>query len=90
MNSSGLMSRCVGPSRHGVLSLSSTCPAAEMANATMGVTVVHLGGVRTAIATSARIPAGAPADKVARQQKAFKALLKLAPEDAAEQIAREA
>lgn len=60
----------------------------EMANATVGVTVVHPGGVRTAIASSARVPAGAPADEVARQQKAFKALLKLAPEDAAEQIAR--
>jgi len=28
MNSSGLITRCVVPSRHGVLSLSSTCPAA--------------------------------------------------------------
>jgi hypothetical protein len=28
MNSSGLMTRCVVPSRHGVLSFSSTCPAA--------------------------------------------------------------
>jgi hypothetical protein len=28
MNSNGLITRCVVPSRHGVLSLSSTCPAA--------------------------------------------------------------
>jgi len=46
--------------------------------------------VRSAIATSARIPAGAPADEAARQQQALKALLKPAPEDAAGQIAREA
>jgi hypothetical protein len=28
MNSSGLITKCVVPSRHGVLSFSSTCPAA--------------------------------------------------------------
>jgi len=27
MNSSGLMTKCVVPSRHGVLSFNSTCPA---------------------------------------------------------------
>jgi len=59
-----------------------------MANSPVGVTLVHPGGVRTAIASSARLPTDAPAELVARQQAAFKALLKLPPEDAAETIAR--
>lgn len=60
----------------------------DMANSTVGVTIVHPGGVRTAIASSARLPTDAPAELVARQQAAFKALLILPPEDAAETIAQ--
>ena len=47
------------------------------------VTVVHPGGVRTAIASSAKVPAGATPEELARHQKAWKAVLKMAPEDAA-------
>ena len=58
-----------------------------MAASPVGVTVVHPGGVRTAIASSARIPRGATADQVAQQQEAWKHMLVLAPEDAARTIA---
>ena len=60
----------------------------EAARSPVGVTVVHPGGVRTRIAEQARVPKGAPADDVARQRAVWRALLTLAPEDAAERIAR--
>ncbi|MBK0392372.1 SDR family NAD(P)-dependent oxidoreductase [Ramlibacter algicola] len=50
------------------------------------VTVVHPGGVRTAIASSAKVPAGATQEELAQHQKAWKAVLKMAPEDAARTI----
>ena len=58
-----------------------------MAASPVGVTVVHPGGVRTAIASSARIPRGATPAQIAQQQEAWKHMLVLAPEDAARSIA---
>ena len=53
----------------------------------VGVTIVHPGGVRTAIASSARVPRGLAAAEVQRERKKFGALLALAPDKAAEIIA---
>ena len=60
----------------------------EATDSPVGVTVVHPGGVRTRIAEQARAPKNAPPDEVARQRGVWRALLTLAPEDAAERIAR--
>ncbi len=60
--------------------------AQELAGTRIGVTVVHPGGVRTAIATSARVPAGAEPADIAREQKRYERLLRLAPETAADII----
>lgn len=59
----------------------------EAARSPVGVTVVHPGGVRTAIASSARIPTGLTPEELARHEKAWKAVLKLPPTDAARTIA---
>ncbi|MFL6693551.1 MAG: SDR family NAD(P)-dependent oxidoreductase [Ramlibacter sp.] len=58
-----------------------------MAGSPVGVTIVHPGGVRTAIASSAKIPRGATAEQIAQQQEAWKHMLVLAPEQAARTIA---
>lgn len=58
------------------------------AGSPVGLTLVHPGGVRTRIAERARVAAQASADEVAREQAAWRALLRLSPEDAAEQIAQ--
>ena len=50
------------------------------------VTVVHPGGVRTAIGSSAKAPAGATPEELALHRKAWTKLLKRAPEDAARTI----
>ena len=55
----------------------------ELAGSPVGVTTVHPGGVATSIAASARTPAGAPADEVEREKKAFAAALRMPPERAA-------
>jgi len=60
----------------------------EATDSPVGVTVVHPGGVRTRIAEQARAPKNAPPDEVARQRGVWRALLTLAPEDAAERIVR--
>jgi short-subunit dehydrogenase len=60
----------------------------ELEGSTVGVSVVHPGGVATAIAKSARIPAGAPADEVERGRKTMEKLLRMAPEQAGEIIVR--
>ena len=60
----------------------------EAEGSSVGVTLVHPGGVRTAIARNARLAAGLDAAEVAREQASWRALLALAPEDAAETIAR--
>lgn len=61
--------------------------ANELAGSTVGVTVIHPGGVRTNIAADASTPAGADAAQVARERKQFEKLLRLPPEDAARIIA---
>jgi short-subunit dehydrogenase len=60
----------------------------EMANSPVGVTLVHPGGVRTAIASTAKIPRGATPAQIAQQQEAWKQMLVLAPEEAARTIAQ--
>ncbi|EYF04443.1 SDR family NAD(P)-dependent oxidoreductase [Chondromyces apiculatus] len=60
----------------------------ELEGSRVGVTVVHPGGVATAISESARAPSGAPAEEVARQRAAFKKHLRLPPEVAGETIVR--
>ncbi len=59
----------------------------QMANSPVGLTLVHPGGVRTAIAENARLPAGVDAATLAEQQAAWRKLLTLSPEAAAERIA---
>jgi NADP-dependent 3-hydroxy acid dehydrogenase YdfG len=60
----------------------------ELEGSTVGVSVVHPGGVATSIAKNARIPAGAPQDEVERGRKAMEKLLRMAPEQAGEIIVR--
>jgi short-subunit dehydrogenase len=57
----------------------------ELAPAGVGVTTVHPGGVRTSIATSARIAAGAP-DDVVPMLRQFDRLLRYPADRAAEEI----
>jgi short-subunit dehydrogenase len=59
----------------------------EASGSPVGVTIVHPGGVRTAIATSARIPKGLGAEEIERERINFGKLLALDPASAAEQIA---
>ena len=58
----------------------------ELADSPVGVTVVHPGGVATAIARSARAPAGAPPELTAERVKFAEAKLRLSPTVAAERI----
>ncbi len=60
----------------------------ELAGTSVGVTVVHPGGVATSIARNARAPSGAPPEEAARDKKAFEAFLKMPPEQAGETIVR--
>jgi NAD(P)-dependent dehydrogenase (short-subunit alcohol dehydrogenase family) len=60
----------------------------ELEGTRVGVTVVHPGGVATAIADNARTPEGAPADEVARRRAAFRRRLRLPAERAGERIVR--
>ncbi|HZY20283.1 MAG TPA: SDR family NAD(P)-dependent oxidoreductase [Ramlibacter sp.] len=60
----------------------------EAAESPVGVTLVHPGGVRTAIGDRARLPADAPADLVARERQRWQQLLTLPPEVAARTIAQ--
>ena len=55
----------------------------ELAGSSVGVTIVHPGGVATAIAASARTPVGASAEEIERDKKAFAAALRMPPERAA-------
>ncbi len=59
----------------------------ELEDSPIGVTVVHPGGVRTAVATSAR-HGGMTDAEVAEAAKAAEKLLRLPPEAAAERITR--
>ncbi|HEY0607352.1 MAG TPA: SDR family NAD(P)-dependent oxidoreductase [Herpetosiphonaceae bacterium] len=58
----------------------------ELKGSRVGVTVVHPGGVATAIAERARLPTGAAAEEIARQRAAFSKALRLPPEIAGETI----
>jgi NADP-dependent 3-hydroxy acid dehydrogenase YdfG len=60
----------------------------ELEGSTVGVSVVHPGGVATSIARNARIPAGAPGDDVERGRKNMEKLLRMPPEQAGEIIVR--
>jgi NAD(P)-dependent dehydrogenase (short-subunit alcohol dehydrogenase family) len=60
----------------------------ELAATSVGVSVVHPGGVATSIATSARVPAGAPPEEVERGKKFAQAMLRMPPEQAGEIIVR--
>ena len=59
----------------------------EASGSPVGVTIVHPGGVRTAIAASARVPRGLSAAEIERERINFGKLLALAPDKAAEIIA---
>lgn len=58
----------------------------ELDGTQVGVTVVHPGGIATAIADNARQPAGIPAEEAARERASFRKLLRLPPEVAGETI----
>jgi NAD(P)-dependent dehydrogenase (short-subunit alcohol dehydrogenase family) len=60
----------------------------ELEGSTVGVSVVHPGGVATSIAKNARIPSGAPADEVERGRKTMERLLRMPPDQAGEIIVR--
>lgn len=60
----------------------------ELEGSTVGVSVVHPGGVSTAIARNARSPANAPAGEVERGRKIAQKMLRLPPETAGEIIVR--
>jgi len=60
----------------------------ELADSTVGVTVVHPGGVATSISDSARVPDGLTDEQIARRRAAFKKHLKLPAEVAGETIVR--
>jgi short-subunit dehydrogenase len=60
----------------------------ELDGSSVGVSVVHPGGVATAIARNARVPQGTPEDETARGRALAEKLLRLPPEQAGEIIAR--
>ncbi|MFC5546971.1 SDR family NAD(P)-dependent oxidoreductase [Massilia aerilata] len=60
----------------------------ELEGSTVGVSVVHPGGVATSIATNARVPTGAHGDEIARGRKAMQKMLRMPPEQAGEIIVR--
>jgi short-subunit dehydrogenase len=60
----------------------------ELHDSTVGVTVVHPGGVATSIAKSARVPQGEDANDMARRRAAFEKFLRLPADVAGEIIVR--
>jgi len=60
----------------------------ELEGSRIGVTVAHPGGVATAIARSARAPAGVDADEIERRRVAADKKLRMPPERAGEIIVR--
>ena len=60
----------------------------ELEGTRIGVTVVHPGGVATAIARSARAPAGVAPEEIALRRAASEKMLRMAPERAGEIIVR--
>lgn len=59
----------------------------ELEGTNVGVSVVHPGGVATAIARSARAPSGATEEEVRRQRAISEKLLRMSPDKAGEIIA---
>jgi len=60
----------------------------ELEGSPVGVTVVHPGGVRTAIAASARVPDSVAKERAAADLALFTAMLRTRPDAAAEAIAK--
>jgi len=60
----------------------------ELQGSSVGVTVVHPGGVATSIAENARLPAGVTEEEIARRRERYRKLLRLPPEIASEIIVR--
>jgi NAD(P)-dependent dehydrogenase (short-subunit alcohol dehydrogenase family) len=60
----------------------------ELQGSSVGVSVIHPGGIATAIADSARLPGGISAEEQARQRADFNKVLRLPPEVAGEIIVR--
>lgn len=60
----------------------------ELEGTTVGVSVVHPGGVATSIARNARVPSGAPPHEIERGRAVAQRLLRMAPEQAGEIIVR--
>jgi NAD(P)-dependent dehydrogenase (short-subunit alcohol dehydrogenase family) len=60
----------------------------ELAGSTVGVTLVHPGGVRTNISERARAPQGVDGPEVARRRAAFAKFLRMPPSTAGEIIVR--
>jgi NAD(P)-dependent dehydrogenase (short-subunit alcohol dehydrogenase family) len=58
----------------------------ELEGSSVGVTVVHPGGIRTNISDSARAPEGIEAAEVQRRREAFRKFLRMPPEQAGEII----
>lgn len=60
----------------------------EAGNSSVRMTLLHPGGVRTVIATSARLPASVTAQEIKLHQKNWQKALRLSPEAAARRILR--
>jgi short-subunit dehydrogenase len=60
----------------------------ELEGSSVGVTVVHPGGIATSIAEKARIPAGVSEEEIARRHARYRKLLRLPPAIAGETIVR--
>ena len=58
----------------------------QASRSSVGLTLVHPGGVRTGIATHARLPASVSAQEVQLHQKNWQKALRLSPESAAQRI----
>jgi NADP-dependent 3-hydroxy acid dehydrogenase YdfG len=60
----------------------------ELEGSTVGVSVVHPGGVATRIAQNARVPAGAPPAEIERGRRTMEKMLRMPPDQAGEIIVR--
>ena len=60
----------------------------ELDGSSIGVSVVHPGGIATSIAEKARIPAGISEEEIALRRMKYRQLLRLPPEIAGETIVR--
>lgn len=60
----------------------------ELEGSSVGVTVVHPGGVNTSIAEKARVPAGVSEEEIARRRERYRKLLTMPPQIAGEKIVR--